>query len=95
MDNTQHTSGRWSRNIKPASKYNTIFAGRNTHICYLNRQGLTENEIEGNCNLITAAPDLLEACETALENLAPKYAGDHIVVKRLRAAITKAKGNTS
>ena len=52
--------GPWNRNIRPARKYNTIFAGRNTHIAYLATQGLSDEEIEANCNLIVTAPDLLE-----------------------------------
>ncbi len=56
-----HTPGPWHRNIKPARKYVTIFAGRNTHICHLAVEGLTDDEIESNCNLITAAPNLLAA----------------------------------
>jgi hypothetical protein len=58
---SKHTPGPWHRNIKPAKKYNTIFAGRNTHICRLTVTGLTDEEIEANCNLITAAPDMLNA----------------------------------
>jgi hypothetical protein len=58
--NTKHTPGPWSRNIKPAAKYCTIFAGRNTHVAHL-ANGLPDDEIEANCNLIAAAPELLEA----------------------------------
>lgn len=56
-----HTPGPWHRNIKPARKYNTIAAGRNTHVAHLVVNGLTDAEIEANCNLITAAPELLAA----------------------------------
>jgi hypothetical protein len=41
-------------------------------------------------HLIAAAPELLEACRTAEANLASLYSGDHIVMKRLRAAVAKA-----
>ena len=41
-------------------------------------------------NMLAAAPELLEACRTAEANLAPAYSSDHIVLQRLRAAITKA-----
>lgn len=60
--NAKHTPGPWSRNIKPAIKYCTIFAGRNTHVAHL-ANGLPEDEVEANCNLITAAPELLAALE--------------------------------
>lgn len=63
----EHTKGKWHRNIKPASKYNTIFAGRNTHVAHLSTQGLTEEEIEGNCNLIAAAPELLTVVQNFIE----------------------------
>ena len=29
---SNHTKGPWHRNISPATKYTTIFAGRNTHV---------------------------------------------------------------
>jgi hypothetical protein len=43
-----------------------------------------------NAALIAAAPDLLEAVMLAEENLAPIYASDHIVLRKLRAAIGAA-----
>ena len=48
-----------------------------------------------NAPVVVAAPELLEACRTALENLAPTYCSDHLVMKRLRAAIAKAEGSAS
>lgn len=56
-----HTPGPWHRNIKPARKYNGIFAGRNTHVVRLAVEGLTDDEIEANCYLVTAAPEMLAA----------------------------------
>lgn len=85
-----HTQGPWSRNIKPASKYNTIFAGRNTHVAHLSTAGLSEEEIESNANLIVAAPDMLLALELALQNLI--YPRTHPAVSAALAAIAKAKG---
>jgi hypothetical protein len=41
--------------------------------------------------VLAAAPELLEACETALANLAPIYPSNHIVMEQLRAAIAKAR----
>lgn len=52
----KHTRGPWSRNIKPASRYPTIFAGRNTHVAVAKTSGLTEEEIEANVSLISTAP---------------------------------------
>lgn len=67
MSAPKHTPGPWNRNIKPAKKYATIYAGRNTHVCHLSVSGLTDEEIEGNCNLITAAPDLLNALQGVMD----------------------------
>ncbi len=60
---TQNTPGPWSRNIKPASKYPTVFAGRNTHVAVACTRGLSEAEIEGNVSLIASAPKLLDALQ--------------------------------
>jgi hypothetical protein len=56
-----HTPGPWHRNIKPARKYSTIFAGQNTHVAHLATEGLRDEELEANCKLIAAAPELLDA----------------------------------
>lgn len=54
----------------------TIFAGRNTHVARVVVDGgLTPEEIEANCNLIAAAPRLLEAL-IALEAVAQDGAID-------------------
>jgi hypothetical protein len=68
---SKHTQGPWHRNIKPASKYPVIFAGRNTHVAMLAIRGTTmqEAEIEANCDLIRAAPELLAALKRTLELL--------------------------
>ena len=98
---TKHTPGPWSRNIKPATKYNTIFAGRNTHVCHLTVTGLTPDEIEANCDLIAAAPDLLEALKDIFKaNLCPEpktlkgWAQRNSFIDRtVRNAINKAEGS--
>lgn len=61
----KHTKGPFHRNIAPAKKYNTIYAGQNTHVAYLATTGLSDEEVEGNANLFAAAPQLLEALENA------------------------------
>lgn len=61
----KHTPGRWFRNIPPASRYPTIFAGRSKHVARVVVTGLPADEIEGNANLIAAAPELLQALERA------------------------------
>lgn len=89
MNKSKHTPGPWHRNIKPASKYNTIFAGRNTHITHLATQGLSEEEIEGNCKLIIAAPDLLEACKMMVDDYDSNEDSESITYAKL--AISKAE----
>lgn len=69
---SEHTPGPWHRNIKPASKYNTIFAGRNTHVARLVIDQLAEGEVEANCNLIAAAPSLLALCVEMRDWLKPE-----------------------
>lgn len=64
MNKTTYTP--WHRNIPPARKYCTVYAGRNTHICYLDGQVMSDEKAEANINLICAAPDLLEALKRAL-----------------------------
>ncbi len=93
MTNT-HTPGPWSRNIPPARKYCVVFAGRNTHvasICSASNQ--PDSEIEANCNLIAAAPDLLAASRAALAALhALRDAPQGGAEVMLRAALAKAEG---
>ena len=96
-----HTTGGWSRNIKPARHYGTIFAGRNTHVAYLATTGLTDTEIEANCNLIASAPKLLKALVDLVANqdaawVAAGFTAEQIeampYLKASRAAIAKATG---
>jgi hypothetical protein len=89
----KHTPGGWNRNIPPASKYATIFAGRNTHVCVLSVKGLPDEEVEANANLIAAAPDLLEALQAAAHLL--RTAGavmDGADVRTINRAILRACG---
>ena len=66
MKNTpKHTRGPWSRNIPPARKYAIVFAGRNAHIAQICSAGLEDSEIEANCDLIAAAPDMRDALARA------------------------------
>jgi hypothetical protein len=87
---TQHTPGPWSRNIKPATKYPTLFAGRNTHICTVSVSGLPPETVEANLLLIRAAPELLAALE-ALAALPNKHRPEEMW-EAARAAIAKARG---
>lgn len=94
----KHTPRSWHRNIKPASKYTTVWAGRNTHVAYVATQGLTEEEIEGNINLIASAPDLLEALKS-IQWRASKGACSpaliDMILQDCEAAIARAEGRDS
>lgn len=85
-----HTPGPWHRNIVPARKYPTIFAGRNTHVAVVQSQGLTDEEVEANCNLIAAAPELLAALQCFIALNDPQGAFDWPEYRAARAAIAKA-----
>lgn len=92
---TEHTPGPWHRNIKPASRYPTIYAGRNTHVCSVSRQD--DETMEANLLLIRAAPDMLAALKDAELFLANEPNRDKDgwmsdTLAAIRAAIAKAKG---
>lgn len=52
------TPGPWHRNIKPATRYPTVWSGRNTHVAYVVRERLPVDQIEANLDLIVLAPTL-------------------------------------
>ena len=95
-----HTPGPWHRNIKPASKYPTIFAGRNTHVAYVaagqHGSKLPDAEIEANLVLIQHAPALLAAARAALDYIGGDGTDDSPEARAVRgtlgAAIAAATG---
>lgn len=98
---TQHTPGPWHRNIPPATKYTTVWSGRNTHVAYVSPTGLNSEEVEANINLVTAAPDLLAALEglMACVTIEDDRAVIHMAtlspeVRACGAAIAKARGQS-
>lgn len=92
MSKTQYTRGPWHRNIKPARKYNVIFAGRNTHVASLSTSGLTPEEIEANCDLIKAAPQLYESLQLLLGLVEVAGWKDQPALQRAQAALDYAEG---
>jgi len=72
MSKANYTRGGWHRNIKPASKYPVIFAGRNTHVAQVITRGLGDDEAEANADLIAAAPALYEALEALRNGATPE-----------------------
>lgn len=100
MTDTTHTQGPWetfeclngaiSVNASPQIPIATV-GGAGWH--------LGAKTAQANARLIAAAPDLLEALETALEMLIDSWgneqiaAGDDQVANVIKDAIAKAKGN--
>ena len=65
-----HTPTPWHRNIKPATKYPVIFAGRNTHIAAISvKSGLSDEEIEANLEFLIRAVNSHDALISALVSL--------------------------
>ena len=101
MGEVKHTTGGWARNIKPATKYNCIYAGRNTPVAYL-ATDLPHDEVEANCSLIAAAPDMLAALQMAVPALewcqkqwasSPQQGSGINVLDVVRAVIAAAEGH--
>lgn len=91
---SQHTPGPWSRNIKPATKYPTLFAGRNTHVCIVSVSGLPPETVEANLLLIRAAPDMLAALESLVAGNYGQPQGVTVPALDIaRAAIARATGD--
>lgn len=91
----KHTPGPWKFASDQHSDYQHAIAaenGKHVGAAYHNHPCRMTAEEKANARLIAAAPELLEACETALTNLSPLYASDHLVIRRLTAAIKKTKG---
>ena len=89
-----HTPGPWHRNIPPASKYCTVFSGRNTHVAAVQSLGLTDAGCEANCDLIAAAPALLAALKS-FGAIGLHLGADPLLAElcaNARAAIAKATG---
>jgi hypothetical protein len=70
----QHSPGPWHRNIPPATKYVTIYRGRNTHVCdVIPSRSISPEEAEANLTMIAAGPTMLAALKdvvgTGVNNL--------------------------
>ena len=103
MSKKAHTPGPWHRNIKPARKYPTVWAGRNTHIAAVvagaphgsgNGETMSDEEMEANIDLIAAAPEMLEALERLLAAADMTTFSDQFPqeCENARAALSKATG---
>ena len=93
MNTSKHTPGPWHRNIKPASKYTTVWAGRNTHVAYVHTGTLPEEQIEANAHLIAAAPAMYEAIKALIVEWNRHGCCDsRDVVYRAEQALAQAEG---
>lgn len=95
----KHTPGPWHRNIPPATKYVTVYRGRNTHVCdVIPSRGISPEEAEANLNMIVAGPQLLAQAEFADEeigkHMAAIEAGEYeaaLIVEILRDIQNRAR----
>lgn len=93
---TQHTPGPWRSyddSASPMHKHTVVAFGRTVAHLYCVKG--CEAEDRANSHLIAAAPDMLAACEAALNYIANTEGEWGITLDsadKLRAAIAKAKG---
>lgn len=108
MSAPKFTPGPWHRNIKPADKYPVVWAGRNTHVAVLalgvrHGKSLSEDQLEANLDLISAAPDMYEALAEAIKWNATRGNEDEILpaekqcseIALAMRALAKAEGRQS
>ena len=94
MMGAQHTPGPWHIGGKPQSPIIFGSDGFAVADATVFHGTFKEGQTEANANLIAAAPDLLEALETAswlLADISP----DGLVKQKVDAAIAKAKGGAA
>ena len=96
----KYTKGKWSIYDDWPNPQNAIIimgwdeeAEESFDIANVLQDGIPDEEMEANCNLIAAAPDMLEALEEVVLFLEPRAGsfGMHAVHKA-KAVIAKAKG---
>lgn len=95
MSETRHTSGPWVASAQMASvSTRPALDAKPTVICRMQRSPhQSRPTMQANCLLISAAPDLLIACERLLAVLDGKNTFDHaFALEYAREAVAKAKG---
>lgn len=91
----EHTPGPWEtcQGRRKHREARFITAGFDRYVGKV--YGHDDQPVEANARLIAAAPDLLAACEAALQALLTmpsSYGQDQIEVPALEAALAKARG---
>ena len=96
----KHTPGPWrikdAGNLFPRAY--TIRDASLYPVCYAEKHCEIGNDGLANAHLIAAAPDLLQACEKALEliyQFGPRNVNEYENVKNIQQAIQKAKGGAT
>ena len=87
------TPGPWHRNIRPVSRYPTVFAGRNTHVLQIVvRKAGSEEQAEANCEFAIAAnPAAVLAMAAEIRDLRARAAEAERQRDEARAALEKAQ----
>lgn len=67
------TPGPWQRNIKPATRYPTVFSGRNNHVLYMAAEGKTEAQVEADIDFVIRARTALPILVVSLQNFLSEY----------------------
>ncbi len=96
------TKGQWHRTIKRGGVGRLVGVTRNNfqplcEILYPAGYGMTTEEVEANANLVSAAPDLLNAL-VEITNLLEEHEPNWYLRKHynlITSALNKAMGNTS
>ena len=88
-----HTKGPWLHLIheKDGEQRHVVETGPPAWVAHY-PDGMTDEEIAANCDLISAAPELLEALEQVIEVAEGKHPLPHMAIDAARAAIAKATG---
>jgi hypothetical protein len=96
MENQKHTQGEWllHENLRSINSENntpiaTVWYKNIANVWYNNTTMVAEEEGLANAKLISAAPDLLEACIEALNDY-EKNELPNSISKKLKQAINKA-----
>lgn len=106
MSETKWTPGPWSWDAAPDHNWDVqVWSSPNSRVCFVAHDGEKGNRTgQANARLISAAPDMYEALDKFVEH----YVGminsgdcgfwnpeDEDFVKAARAALAKARGETS
>lgn len=93
--NTKHTPGPWNSTRASAGGHNIITSEvAPLDVCVVSKAGKSAAEIDANCALIAAAPELLAAVRSAHHMLTRDYIDPAklVVIEKCSAAFAKATG---